>query len=167
MLYLLKNILPSLTELSKTFQTGNLNFSIMSPAINRCKSKILEVAKDYRVIQQLIDDLIGRLKEFNIILKESEEIRITNMVEKYAKSMCNIIEARFPQTTCKILESFGIFDIELMPMSTSPSFCVYGRNEISFLVEQFFPEKSVAIIMTEWEEFKLELIDIAKGKPYR
>ena len=48
-------------------------------------------------------------------------------------------------------------------MSSSPSFCVYGENEISFLREKFFSEKSVKIIMTEWEESKFELI--AKGKP--
>ena len=44
-LYLLKNILVCLTGLSKTFQSGSLDFSRISPAINRCKSKILEVAK--------------------------------------------------------------------------------------------------------------------------
>ena len=44
-LYLLKNILACLTGLSKTFQSGSLDFSRISPAINRCKSKILEVAK--------------------------------------------------------------------------------------------------------------------------
>ena len=72
------------------------------------------------------------------------------------------MEARFSQTTCKILESFGIFDIELLPMSSSPSFYVHGKNEINFLAEQFFPERSVRIIMREWEEFKSELIDIKK-----
>ena len=56
--------------------------------------------------------------------------------------------ARFPQTTCKFLESFGIFDIELLPMSSLPSFCVYGTNEISFLAER--------------EESKFELTDINK-----
>ena len=69
-------------------------------------------------------------------------------MKKYAKSMCNNIEARFPQTTCKILELFGIFDIALLPMSSSPSFCVYGENELSLL--------------PEWEEFKFELTDITK-----
>ena len=83
-------------------------------------------------------------------MKESEEIRITNLVEKYVKSMCHNIEARFSQTTCKILESFGIFDIELLPMSSSPWFYTNGKNEINFLAEQFFPERSVGIIMTEW-----------------
>ena len=44
-LYLLKNILPCLTGLTKTFQPASLDFSRISPAINRCKSKILEVTK--------------------------------------------------------------------------------------------------------------------------
>ena len=70
-------------------------------------------------------------------MKESEETRITNLVKKYTKSMWNISKATFFETTCKILESFGIFDIELLPMSSSPSFCVYGKNKINFLVEQF------------------------------
>ena len=39
---------------------------------------------------------------------------------------------------------------------------MHGKNETNFLAEQFFLEKSVKIIMTEWEEFKLELIDIKK-----
>ena len=86
-------------------------------------------------------------------MKESEEISTTNLVEKYAKSMCTNIEARLPQTTCKILESFGIFNIELLPMPSSPSFCAYGKNEISFLAKQFFPEKSV----------ECELIDVKKN----
>ena len=47
---LLKNILPSLTGLSKTFQTGSLNLLRISSVINKCKSKILEVAKDDRII---------------------------------------------------------------------------------------------------------------------
>ena len=81
-------------------------------------------------------------------MKEYEEIRITNLMKKYAKSMCNNIEARFPQTTCKIPGLFRIFDIALLPMSSSPSFCVYWKNELSFLPER--------------EEFKFELIDIKK-----
>ena len=69
---------------SKPFQTGSPNFSKISPTVNRCKSKTLEVAKDYRVIQQLKEDLNERLKELNIILKESEEIRTLSEEKKSA-----------------------------------------------------------------------------------
>ena len=44
----------------------------------------------------------------------------------------------------------------------SPLFCVYGKNENSFLAEQFFPKIYIEIIMTEWDEFKSEMIDIKK-----
>ena len=96
-LYLLKNILPSMTGLSKTFQTGILNFSRISPAISRCKSKILEVAKDdiQQVIQQHKEDLNGRLKKLNIILKKSEEIRITNLVENMQNQCATILKQGF------------------------------------------------------------------------
>ena len=83
-------------------------------------------------------------------------------MEKYAKSMYNIVEARFPQTKCKILELFGIFDVELLQCHHHLFFCVYGKNENSFLAEQLFPEKSVKIIMIDWDQFKSELIDIKK-----
>ena len=66
--------------------------------------------------------------------------------------MCHNLEARFRQTICKILELFGIFDIELLLMSSSPSFCVHGKNEINFSAEQFFPEKSVGIFTTQNEK---------------
>ena len=49
--YVFKGILPSLAGFRKTFQTENINFLIISLVIDRCKSKILEVAKDYKVIQ--------------------------------------------------------------------------------------------------------------------
>ena len=68
--YLLKNILPNLAGLSKTFKQETSTLRI-SPAINRCKSKILEIAKGDRVIQQLKEDLNARLKAPNIISKES------------------------------------------------------------------------------------------------
>ena len=84
-----------MTGISKTFQTGSLNFSRISPAINRCKSKILDVAEDDRVIQQHKEDLNGRLKELNIILKKSEEIRITNLVENMQNQCATILKQGF------------------------------------------------------------------------
>ena len=90
-----------MTGISKTFQTGSLNFSRISPAINRCKSKILDVAKDDRVIQQHKEDLNGRSKELNIILKKSEEIRITNLVENMQNQCATILKQGFLKQNAK------------------------------------------------------------------
>ena len=55
-------------------------------------------------------------------------------------------QSRFPQTTCKILEPFGISDIELLPMSSSPSFGVYGEKKSVFL-QNNFPQKNLSRLL--------------------
>ena len=137
-LCLLKNMLPILSCLSKTFQTGSLNFSRITPSINKCKEKIKEVAKDGRGLKQLRDILNGKLKESAIILNETAEARIQGFVHKYATSICANISARYPENSCKVLEAFSIFDVDVLPTSpSSPSFRVHG--EIAILAKQFFP----------------------------
>ena len=44
-LYLLKHMLPNLTALSKVFQTGSLNFAMITPSLTKCKAKLEEVAE--------------------------------------------------------------------------------------------------------------------------
>ena len=97
-LCLLKNMLPIVSCLSKTFQTGSLNFSRITPLINKCKEKIKEVAKDGRVLN-------GKLKESAITLNEIAEARIQGFVHKYATSICANISARFPENSPKVLEA--------------------------------------------------------------
>ena len=80
-------------------------------------------SKRWQNIEQLRKNVNGKLKEVNNVLKEFEQSRISNLVEKYAKSIFNNTETSFPQTRYKISESFGIFDIGLLPMSSSPLFC--------------------------------------------
>ena len=82
-LYLLKHMLPNLSALIKTFQAGSLNFSRILPSINKCKTKIKEVAKSGKVWNELQNDLNGRLKSLNITLKDFEETRIKSLVDKY------------------------------------------------------------------------------------
>ena len=154
-LYLLKHMVPNLSALSKTFQTGSLNFSRIIPSINKCKAKIQKVEKDDRVLNDLKVDLDGRLKPLNIELKEFQETRIQQFVQKYTTSICANIDARFPANSCKVLEAFSIFDVYLFPSSSSPIFNVYGTEEISCLGKQFFPDESMESILTQWKDFKL------------
>ena len=55
-LYLLKYMLPNISALSKTFQTGSLNFSRIVPAISRCKTKIQEIERKGEVWAELEKD---------------------------------------------------------------------------------------------------------------
>ena len=58
-LYVLKCMLPSLSALIKTFQTGRLDFFRVVPAINRCKTKIPKIEGEGEVWAELEKDLNG------------------------------------------------------------------------------------------------------------
>ena len=141
MLYLLKNILPSLAGLTR-----------ISPSINRCKSKILEVAKDYRLIEQLKKDLHRKLKYFERIWgnpydKFGGKIWKINVQQYWSKIYSNSMQH---------FRAICIFNIELLSMSSSPSFCVYAKNEVSLSAENFFPVKSIEIIMIKLKNLSLK-----------
>ena len=105
-LYLLKHMLPNLSALSKVFQTGSLNFSRIIPSFKKCKAKLEEVKQSGIVFEDLKNDLKGRLQSLNIVLTESEELRIKCFPKKYADCMCKNIDERFPESSCKVMESF-------------------------------------------------------------
>ena len=120
------------------------------------------MATDGRVLKQLRDILNGKLKESAITLNETAEARIQGFVHKYATSICANISARFPENSCKVLEAFKIFDVDVLPASpSSPSFRVHGEDGIVILAKHFFPGNNdeqkgtiVENIQSEWKDFK-------------
>ena len=69
-LYLMKFMLPHLSILSKTFQTGSLNFSRVIPSLNKTKNKIMAVANQNEAYRELEKDIAGRLSLCQIELTD-------------------------------------------------------------------------------------------------
>ena len=159
-LYLLKDMLPNLSALSKVFQTGSLNFSRIIPSLKKCKSKLQEVEREGTVIENLKNDLKGRLRSLNIELTEREEMRLKTFPKKYVDSICKNIDERFPESTCKVLESFSIFDIDLLPPPDTDAFKVYGTEEVSCLAKQFLTNTEIDLIKEQWHDFKIEMSEM-------
>ena len=114
--------------------------------IDKCKSKLQEVVENGRIFQELKSDLVGRLKGFVKILSDVEINLIKDFATKYANSVCDHIDKRFLESTCKILESYSIFHLELFPTSSKfITFNLYG------IEKQFFPSTLV---------FKFEMVKI-------
>ena len=55
----MKFMLPHLSILSKTFQTGSLNFSRVIPGLNKTKNKIMAVANQNEDYRELENDIAG------------------------------------------------------------------------------------------------------------
>ena len=76
---------------------------------------------------------------------------------QYATSICVNISARFPENSCKVLEAFSIFNVDVLPASpSSPSFRVHGEDEIAILAKQFSQET-----MMNKKELLLKLFNLS------
>ena len=62
MLYTLRVMLPSLTALTKTFQTGAINFSKITPNIEKTKSNLQQISDKQKSLMLLKTGLKYRLQ---------------------------------------------------------------------------------------------------------
>ena len=104
----------------------------------------------------------GRLKSLEISLTEFQEKRTKSLVWKYTSSICQNTDARFPTKSCEILTAFSIWDVDLLPAQSSPSFDFYGNDQVSCFGKQFFPHTSNESFLDQWNDFKFEMMEMKK-----
>ena len=105
MLYTLKVMLASPTALSKTFQSGAINFSRIVPNVLKTKTKIQQLFDKAKTVNLLKDDLQTRLRSCHLQINEEQERRITDIAERYVKAMIWNINERF---SSDVLEVFDV-----------------------------------------------------------
>lgn len=79
--YLLHEVLPPLSHLSKAFQRGTVSFSAIEPAIKYTTDQITEIATERRPLLRLKEDLGegGRLSGTELTLTPSSESYLENL----------------------------------------------------------------------------------------
>ena len=58
-LFILKEILPILAKLSKTFQAGTINFSCLEPSIQEAKDALTETSLTEKVMTKFVQETKG------------------------------------------------------------------------------------------------------------
>ena len=107
-LYILHSVLPTLSNLSKTFQTGALNFSHVAPAIKYTLSKLSEIRHPVEKMEQ---DLKGRLHflDIHVQLNEQDKNQIRILHTNYINSLKENVDNRF-HDRLNVLTCFHIFN---------------------------------------------------------
>ena len=138
MLYTLIVMVPSLTALSKAFQTRAISFFIITTNIEKTKSKLQQILDEQKPLMLLKTDMKNMLQRCNLKVHEQAEETIHSMTERYTKTMLWNIDDRFSHVL-SILEAFSIFNLDNIPTNiTSSEFSVYGHSEINVLPNHFF-----------------------------
>ncbi|XP_068731042.1 zinc finger protein 862-like [Montipora capricornis] len=84
-IYILHDVLPVLSQLSKRFQRGNVNFSPLLPAIKATHAKLNRLKEDKKCLKKLQNDLAqnGRLNRCGLTLSGNKMQELCSLMIRY------------------------------------------------------------------------------------
>lgn len=146
--YMMSDILPILSHLSKLFQKKNLNFSLIQPLVKSTVTQLETLKTVPGAFFQQVDDVISnQLKDFNIRSSSKDSFQ-HNVYNKYLENLCKHVEDRFPDAG--LLESFSVFDSFTWPEEYLPG---DGEEHIEELIKHYQPVVERQATLAEWKTF--------------
>lgn len=168
-IYILRDILPILADLSRHFQRDSLNFSAISPLVQLAKDKLRSLLDGNKPIESLrsdIDSLTNMCTEITMSKKDSDEL--SSLFKNYVNALIVNIERRFEDSSA-VVSSLSVFDPSMVPKSEDLGFKEYGQEQIRTLGHHFYQEKpedemnqQVEKLLTEWQGMKYHINDYLK-----
>lgn len=166
--YLLHEVLPILSHLSRAFQKGNISFAVIAPSVEFILEELKSVAEKQSPLERLRTDLAedGRLHNSGLTpLTAHDETLLKNLTSKYVRALQDNIASRF-KDSLPILSAFKIFDPVAVPPKSEQSFSDYGSKEIKILAEYLYQletgeskvQKTEELIC-EWRKFKYSILN--------
>ena len=172
-IYILHDILPVLSQLSKRFQRGNVNFSHLLPAIKATHAKINRLKEGKECLKKLQNDLAqnGRLNRCGLTLSDNKMQEPCSLMNCYIVALQDNINNRFEPTLPQV-SAFSIVDIADLPNESDPGFEAYGQAEIKIISNHFYGTKEEeekkmksAKLLAQWKNFKFEMVAWKKQVP--
>ena len=126
-IYILAEILPRLSELSKVFQAGKFNFSSIAPAI--AEADLKDVKSKGTAIEKLQKKDVESLEYTSIRIKitPSSVEELVKIQKKYIDILVENLNKRFEAVKQNgVLSALAIFDPIAVPDTNDSSFKEYG-----------------------------------------
>lgn len=155
--YILKEILPILSNLSKTFQRRQVNFSHIQPSINYTLHKLTEIVDFKSSITALKKDLDGRLSISELTLTSATENQLSNLLGKYVTALKDNIHSPF-DNSLPVVCAFSIFNPSTLPQLGSGAFKEHGTKKAETLAKHFYSEQAKQEqLLAEWKKFTFNM----------
>ena len=166
-IYILKEVLPVLSSLSRIFQ-DSLSSSAIVPQVNSTKERLDQLLLEETPLTKLqsdIDSITNISAELSLSKSHLDEIQ--TLFHKYITALKSNIDKRFSDSS-EIVSAFCIFDPLAVPEQDADGFTDYGVKEIKLLGSHFYRgEESEDVreqLVVEWRSMKYHLKDIVKPK---
>ena len=141
-IYILHDVLPVLSQLSKHFQRGNVNFSHLLPAVKATHAKLNRLKEGKECLTKLQNDLTlnGRLHRCGLTLSDQKMQELCSLMNRYIVAQQDNVNSRFEPTLPQV-SAFSIFDITVLPNESDPGFETYDQTEIKIISNHFYGTK--------------------------
>ena len=127
--------------MNKTFQVGELNFSMLKPAVDACKAGLEKIMRDDSALKELQECWSERFEADLGQLNEADALSMSALTKRYIKKLVASLDTRFPDHD--ILTLFGVFDPADIP-DTVEERADYGDSQIDKLCTKFKLPKATA-----------------------
>ena len=130
--YLLSDILPHLSRLSRIFQKQDIDLTLIQP----CLKSIIDTINEYKDTPGLnlskIDQVLSTdLKDFNNEPTDIQKEAFKSSIQvKYIEAIIKKLQDRFPHV--ELLDAFSIFDPQNLP-SDDDELTTYGQDKVHLL----------------------------------
>ena len=170
--YLLHDVLPVLSHISKVFQEGEISFGCIAPAIEYTFEKLDDIASEMKHLSRLREDIgeNGRLHRCESLeLTTHGEGLITSLSKQYVQALKDNLSNRF-DGNLPVLSAFKVFDPMSVPERNAVGFKTYGVAEVEILADHFYQglqdrDGKKEELICEWNKFKYNLLQLQKEVP--
>ena len=159
-MYILRSVLPILSDVSKAFQRSVVNFSRMKPCVDSAKAALKEIQRSQSPIEEF-KSATEKLKEADLLDFEVPDRVVEDMKSlfvKYTDALMKNIDDRFKESM-PVVTALSIFDPLLMPSAGDVK--SYGLLEVELIGKHFFPEDvdQQERVKAEWGKLKYDILD--------
>ena len=112
---MLSDVLPPLAQLSRAFQTKDIDFSMVRSLVAATIATIHTLKDHPGEHFHSLPEVLKNLQQFNVSNPSSEqrESYVEKIYKKYMPTLLQHLENRFPDV--KVIEAFSIFDVKSLP----------------------------------------------------
>ena len=159
-MYILRSVLPILSDVSKAFQRSVVNFSRMKPCVDSAKAALKEIQRSQSPIEEF-KSATEKLKEADLLDFEVPDRVVEDMkslLVKYTDALMKNIDDRFKESM-PVVTALSIFDPLLMPSAGDVK--SYSLLEVELIGKHFFPEDvdQQERVKAEWGKLKYDILD--------
>lgn len=158
--YILHQVLPILSRVSKLFQRGCVSFSSIAPTLDCAKHDLQKLVLEQSPIKLLENDISenGRLQLLELNLVGANKVKLQSTLANYISALVENLDNRFPQVS--VLEAVSVFNLSVFP-EKGADFDIFGDKSIRILYKQFCSDDESVTenqCLAEWHLLKYHLV---------